>query len=361
MGMPVNPLEWVRFESIASLNPLLDEALMVVDPQAWFVARSRLTANPRSLIRADSLDETALYTMETASDAWQGIKRVIGLGGGTAIDTAKYLAWRKELPLILVPSALTVDAPFTDSVAVRRAGRIHYIGHVYPEAIYVDGELIQTAPAHLNRGGVGDILSIHTALYDWKLAYERKGEAYDAEIARRSASLVERLTLNIRDVYAVNEAGIRLLTELFCEEVHLCYLAGSSRPEEGSEHHILYTLEYQTGRTYLHGAAVTLCALMAAYLQENDANALWAIAEACGVEYRAILDEVGDDALVNALVHARDYALEEQLPYTFLMETPITPQRAREAIQWLKAFRPLSARPRYGSHSSRWSPESGLN
>lgn len=335
--MPFHPLSVVRFAPIDALNPLLDDALLVVDPQAWFAARTRLAANPRSLVRAESLDEAVLQSIEHAPDAWVGIKRVIGLGGGTAIDTAKYLAWRKSLPLILIPSALTVDAPFTDSAAVRRAGRIHYTGRVFPDAIYVDAALVQTAPAPLNRGGVGDLLSIHTALHDWKLAHERTGEPYDAAIAEQSAALLERLRQHAPDIYAVNETGVRVLTELFCEEVYLCYQAGSSRPEEGSEHHILYTLEHQTGRAYLHGAAVTLCALIAAYLQRNRPDDLRALADACGVEYRALLNEVGAEALLHALVAAREYALEEQLPYTFLMETPLTPQAARGALEWVQS------------------------
>ncbi|GIV09774.1 MAG: NAD(P)-dependent glycerol-1-phosphate dehydrogenase [Fimbriimonadales bacterium] len=334
--MPFHPFSVTRFASVSELNPLLDDALMVVDPQAWFAARQKLDANPRSLVRAESLDEIVLQTIEHATEAWAEVGRVVGLGGGTAIDTAKYLAWRKELPLILVPSALTVDAPFTDSAAVRRGGRIHYTGRIYPEAIYVDAELIRTAPPHLNRGGVGDLLSIHTALYDWQLSHERTGEPYDPLIAQQSAAILERLRQHAPDVYAVNEIGVRLMTELFCEEVYLCYQADSSRPEEGSEHHLLYTLEHQTGRTYLHGAAVTLCALLVAYLQGNRPDALRALADACGVEYRALLHEAGEPAILKALLTAREYALEERLPYTFLMETPIDFERAQAALEWLK-------------------------
>lgn len=335
--MPFNPLSVTRFAPVSELNSLLDDALLVVDPQAWFAARGRLSANPRSLVRAESLDEAVLQTIEHSPEAWVGVQRVMGLGGGTAIDTAKYLAWRKELPLILIPSAITVDAPFTDSAAVRRAGRIHYTGRVFPEAIYVDAALIQTAPKPLNRGGVGDLLSIHTALYDWKLSHERTGEPYDPRIAQQSAAILERLHAHTADIYAVNETGVRLIAELFCEEVYLCYQAGSSRPEEGSEHHLLYTLEHQTGRTYLHGAAVTLCALLAAYLQGNRPDELRALADACGVEYRAILHEASEQALRNALLTAREYALEEQLPYTFLMETPITLEQAQEALEWVQS------------------------
>jgi glycerol-1-phosphate dehydrogenase [NAD(P)+] len=130
---------------------------------------------------------------------------------------------------------------------------------------------------------------------------------------------------------------VRLLTELFCEEVYLCLQAGSSRPEEGSEHHLLYTLEYLTGRTYLHGAAVTLCALVMAHLQGNAPDALRALADACGVEYRAILAEVGKDALVAAVLRAPDYARDEGLPYTVLMATPITRERAQAAVAWVQS------------------------
>lgn len=333
--MPIHPKEWVRFESVASLNPLLESSLLIVDPQAWFAARTWLTANPRSLARAESLEADALDALLHTPETLDNVKRMVGLGGGTAIDTAKYLAYRTGLPLILVPSALTVDAPFTDSVAVRRAGRIHYTGHVVPEAVVIDAALIRTAPASLNRGGVGDILSIHTALYDWRLAHQRTGEPYDATIAQQSAALLKRLRAQSREIYTVSDAGIRLLTELFCEEVYLCLQVGSSRPEEGSEHHLLYTLEYLTGRTYLHGAAVALCALLMAYLQGNAPDSLRSLADTCGAEYRAILTEAGETALLEALQHAPDYAREEHLPYTVLMESPITESLASEALAWV--------------------------
>ena len=119
--------------------------------------------------------------------------------------------------------------------------------------------------------------------------------------------------------------------------VYLCLQAGSSRPEEGSEHHLLYTLEYLSGRAYLHGAAVTLCALVMAYLQGNAPNELRALADACGVEYRALLAEAGADALVEAVLRAPDYARAEGLPYTVLMATPITRERAQAAVVWVAA------------------------
>ena len=86
------------------------------------------------------------------------------------------------------------------------------------------------------------------------------------------------------------------------------------------------------------GAAVTLCALVMAHLQGNAPDALRALADACGVEYRAILAEVGKDALVAAVLRAPDYARDEGLPYTVLMETPITRERAQAAVAWVQSY-----------------------
>jgi hypothetical protein len=130
IAMLTHPLHLVRFESVACLNPLLDASLLVVDPQAWFAARRWLTANPRSLARAESLDARVLDALLNTPEAFEGVSRIIGLGGGTAIDTAKYLAWRTGLPLTLVPSALTVDAPFTrlGGGAPRRTHPLYRVG-----------------------------------------------------------------------------------------------------------------------------------------------------------------------------------------------------------------------------------------
>jgi hypothetical protein len=83
---------------------------------------------------------------------------------------------------------------------------------------------------------------------------------------------------------------------------------------------------------------VTLCALVMAHLQGNAPDELRDLADACGVEYRAILAEVGKDALVAAVLHAPDYARDEGLPYTALMETPITRERAQAAVAWVQSY-----------------------
>ena len=91
--MPTHPLHAVRFERVACLNPLLEASLLVVDPQAWFAARPWLTANPRSLARAESLDARALDALLNTREAFEGVSR--GLSGWAA---ARRLTRRSTSP-----------------------------------------------------------------------------------------------------------------------------------------------------------------------------------------------------------------------------------------------------------------------
>ena len=75
------------------------------------------------------------------------------------------------------------------------------------------------------------------------------GERYDDDIAARTRALVDRLLLpgSAAAVRDVSEEGLRLLSDLYVEEVTLCEMWGNARPEEGSEHYVAYALEALTG------------------------------------------------------------------------------------------------------------------
>ncbi len=94
--------------------------------------------------------------------AQAGTRVVIGMGGGKTIDTAKIAADRAGLPVIVVPTIASTDAPCSGcAVLYSEEGvfeRVYY-QRTNPAAVLVDTGIIAEAPSRFLVAGMGDALS----------------------------------------------------------------------------------------------------------------------------------------------------------------------------------------------------------
>jgi glycerol-1-phosphate dehydrogenase [NAD(P)+] len=303
------------------------DALLVTMPEPWEAARPLVSTSPRHVYFVGSMDREEIERTVAALPA-AGV--VVGLGGGMALDMAKYVAWQFCLEPVLVPSIASVDACVTNTIAVRDEGRVRYVGFVVPQAVLVDFDLMQSAPPHLNRAGIGDILSIHTALWDWQAAAGCGRIAYDEQVAHQAAALVDQLEERAGEMRAVTEDALRWLIEAYVAENALCLQVGHSAPEEGSEHFFAYNVEHRTGRAYVHGELVSLGILAMARLQGNDPARVERILNATGVRFHPRDLTLSQADLESALLTLRTYVESEHLPHSVINERPIDPATVRE-------------------------------
>ncbi len=259
---------------------------------------------------------------------------VVGIGGGTALDTAKYLAWRWGLPLVQVPTITSVDAGFTDAVGVRVDGRVRYVGKVVPQLVVLDLPLVRSAPPSLNRAGIGDVLSCHTGLHDWRAAVlAGHGVPWDEDLAALGAALLTELDAAADDVRAVSDDGVRFLAGAYRRIGAACAWAGHSRFEEGSEHFWAYAYEHATGAHPVHGEIIAFAVCALAHVQGNDPG--WALEVVARSGARAHPEDlgIGHDDFVACLLGLRDYARAEGLDVGVADLTEITPSAAEGAWQ----------------------------
>ncbi len=77
------------------------------------------------------------------------------VGGGLTADAAKYFAVKTGLPLVVIPTALSVDAFITAISGIRRDGCVYYVETKPPENLILNLDVIAAAPAVI-RGAGGD-------------------------------------------------------------------------------------------------------------------------------------------------------------------------------------------------------------
>lgn len=289
-------------------------------------ARFHRVATVTSLT-ADSLD-----ALVADLDPVDGIA---GVGGGMTLDAAKYVAWRRSIPLVLAPSIVSVDAAVTNTIAVRRGDRVVYEGFVVAERIVADLDLIAGAPARLNRAGVGDLLSIHTALVDWRRSADAGGLPWDDEVARRSAAVLDRIYALSGAVAAVTDQALESILLGYAEVNALCLTVGHSGPEEGSEHYLAYHVEALTGRSFVHGELVGLGAVLMARLQDNDPQRVVTFLDGCDVRWRPGDLALDRDLLRRALVELPAFVRRAGLPRSVVDDEIIDAARADRLLAGL--------------------------
>lgn len=240
---------------------------------------------------------------------------IYAVGGGLAVDAAKYLAVKKELPLVCLPTALSVDAFLTWASGIRKDGCVYYVETKPPDHLIVDFEVIAAAPPGIRAAGICDALSIATGAWDWKFAEERGKNPENMRFIPYIYQTIQGILQGALDCAVAaghgDYEGLKQLLDCLAMEVQLCNQIGHSRPEEGSEHYFAYSVENAIGKGLPHGDLVGPGIILMAAAQGQDIEGLIAAHKACNIP----LTNIPEGVIQQTLASLEEYSHQHNLPY----------------------------------------------
>ena len=275
----------VLYEGIDSFFDSLGEdyAIFTVDPP-W--SRISLSKKPKKVFMIHETDRNVLD--EYASEV-KDLRYIVGLGGGRAIDSAKYVAWRTGNKFVSIPSVIGADAYMTPVAAVRTEGIVSYLGPKFADAIVIDTALLRTAPPRLNRAGVGDIYSTKISLMDWRYARDVDHDEYDPAVAEQAEQVLAKLRESTGEIYNITEAGFKAMVQMHIRlnSLQWPYISkGRTWPQEGIEHVFFYSLEKMSTKTYSHGEVLGTGCVLGGFIHGADVSGMLKELDSFGLQFR---------------------------------------------------------------------------
>ena len=216
----------------------------------------------------------ATYDIATALAkymAMNGIKVIIGLGGGKVLDTAKYAAFVSKTVYISLPSTLSNDSMASPLAVLEmeNGGRMTLPCKI-PTAIIVDTDMIGAAPKSQLLSGIGDNIGKYTAVYDWKIAAEANHTHVD-DFAYSIACMCFDSVASCSTTDFNDPHFLRVLSRALVMGGLAMEIAGTSNPSSGSEHLFCHAIEeYHPELRISHGIGVALGSIGAVIFQGRD-------------------------------------------------------------------------------------------
>ncbi|NQU02532.1 MAG: glycerol dehydrogenase [Syntrophaceae bacterium] len=226
---------------------------------------------------------------------------VIGMGGGKTLDTAKAAACGLELPVIMVPTIASNDAPCSAlSVIHSSQGEFERLMLLprNPDVVLVDTEIIVKSPVRFFIAGMGDALSTSFEAESCQTKCARNlnghfGSMMAHEISHLSYKIL--LEYGLMAKKACEEKRVIPAVELLVEAIVLLSGVGHENCNAAAAHAINngFNVLPET-RTSLHGEKVafgTLASLFLTNKPEDVIDQVYSFCESVGLP--TTLSEIG--------------------------------------------------------------------
>jgi glycerol-1-phosphate dehydrogenase [NAD(P)+] len=211
-------------------------------------------------------------TVASAIELCRDADVVVTVGSGTLCDIGKVAAAGR--PHVVVQTAASVNG-FADDQSVLLINGVKRTTHsAWPTALLVDADVLQGAPALLNRSGLGDMISMFTAPADWYLSsLVDLDRGWSSEAATMTRRYGDQLRGIASGVGSSDPAALSTLAEFVTLSGISMGVAGQTSPSSGMEHTVSHLLDMASSARGAanahHGAQVGVATVVVSILWQR--------------------------------------------------------------------------------------------
>ncbi|MBI2423782.1 MAG: iron-containing alcohol dehydrogenase [Candidatus Hydrogenedentes bacterium] len=167
----------------------------------------------------------------------------VAIGAGTISDLAKSAGSKQGKPVLLYPTAASMNGYTSAIVALKVNGLKRTLPCAPATGIFANPEVVATAPQLMVAAGVADFLSKCSSACDWQAAHMLRGGYYCRRPREFNEGIQERLFAESLAIGRGEPEGIKLVLEALLLSGFGMVMAGSSAPASGGEHLISHYLD----------------------------------------------------------------------------------------------------------------------
>ena len=245
--------------------------------------------------------EATLETGDVVADLGKEVDFYVAIGAGTLSDLAKYAGNLQDKPVLLYPTAASMNGYSSAIVALKIRGLKRTMPCKPATGIFAEPSVVATAPQRMLAAGVADFLSKCSSSADWQAAHMLRGDYYCHRPREFNEGIQEKLLANASAIGKAEPDAVRLVLDALLLSGFGMVVAGSSAPASGGEHLLSHFIDmkhalYGTAND-LHGTQVGVATVYTLGLWEKILEL-----EAADIDIEALLSVQLDDAVIKDII-----------------------------------------------------------
>lgn len=300
-------LQWI------SLNAMEDrrKILLITSPSGEKASKNHV--KNFNFVKTIHINTSEKVRVEKISLPSNGAEVIYAIGSGRVMDVSRFLAEKWSMDVICVPTIISSDAFLVDCTGLRENGCVTYVPSKLANKVILDWEILKNTPARFHLSGCGDVLSIYTALFDWKYASVNHIEEYNKGVAAMADGILNGMLSHAYEIKNEERKGLEAIITALCMEVTLCNLHGNSRSEEGGEHFFTYCIENNM-QHFLHGEMVAFGTLLTACIQGQNIHQIKDFMDVVRLNYKP--EGLTRNIVIKTLKELPSYVKKHKLSYS---------------------------------------------